>query len=278
MRWGDIGMKVEARMEGKVAVFEPDGFIDPGAANELQSQISNVLHSGCKSIVLSLRQAEFIPSTIIHFLVENHDRLKATGGMLVITGISPGLAHFFRIVEFEAFLNIATSVQAAIETLEAEHPNGSKNRKKAPGIKSIPLSKAEPLPADKVEVSPSLEKSAGSAPMDEESTERFLRKTLPSRLAVEVIDVFVSGGHHTANLKLVAAAVRRDRESTLAMLQRLVRARLLIPLERNSYHYEPSSELNRQVRQFLMHWHNAHERQRLSKLLIRIEEEMGRNT
>ena len=74
--------RVDVRSEGRTAVIAVSGELDLASSPSLDGELERALDSGAETLVLDLRQLEFMDSTGLSVIVKAHQRLTASGRQL----------------------------------------------------------------------------------------------------------------------------------------------------------------------------------------------------
>ncbi|MCU0571706.1 MAG: STAS domain-containing protein [Syntrophobacteraceae bacterium] len=79
----------------------PRGALTVALAQELRSQIRNVLSEGVSHVVFDLSGTEVVDSSGIGLLIATHNSLKKTGGSLRVVGVSPEIKNLFKAMRLD---------------------------------------------------------------------------------------------------------------------------------------------------------------------------------
>lgn len=74
--------RVEVRTEGRAAIVVVRGELDLATSPELEQQLQHVWDTGAESLVIDLRELEFMDSTGLSIIVKAHQRLSEEGRQL----------------------------------------------------------------------------------------------------------------------------------------------------------------------------------------------------
>lgn len=83
-------MAILARMSSRIAVIELEGVIFFGTADDLLTRIDQCLREGATHVIVDLGRVHDVDTTGAQMLIQIHERVRARGGMLLVSQAAPG--------------------------------------------------------------------------------------------------------------------------------------------------------------------------------------------
>jgi len=102
-------------------VVAAKGRLDNAASRLLEAHCSDLLHSGCNTLVLDFHELEFLGSEGLRTLLGLSRRIHAGGGKLVFTGIQGPIRDMFEIAGFLDAFPVVDSVKSGIAYERSPH-------------------------------------------------------------------------------------------------------------------------------------------------------------
>jgi len=95
-------------------VVAAKGRLDNATSRLLEAHCSDLLHSGCKTIVLDFNELQFLSSDGLRIILGLSKRVRAAGGKLVFTGIHGSIRDMFDIAGFLDVFPVVDQVESSI--------------------------------------------------------------------------------------------------------------------------------------------------------------------
>ena len=103
------------RMEGDAVIICVRGDIDLHNSPELRSAILNMLtQKSVKRLILNLSQVPYMDSSAIAVLVEALQKLRPTGGRVMLVDLQPRVKGLMEIARLDTIFVLAASEQQAL--------------------------------------------------------------------------------------------------------------------------------------------------------------------
>ena len=110
-------MKIQMKQQDKVHVLELDGEVDFHSSPELREKLQVALNSDTKKILVNLRKVTYIDSSGLATFVEALQKIKKTGGTLVLSELVPAVRSVFEIAKLDSIFSLASSDEEAVGIL-----------------------------------------------------------------------------------------------------------------------------------------------------------------
>jgi anti-anti-sigma factor len=105
-----------AHCEGPLAILEVTGYINNEGGEAISREAGRLIDTGCRALLLDLRQTRIINSIGISLLLEVLERVLDVSGTLAFCGLSPSITKTFQIMGLaqytRSFPDRASAVQA----------------------------------------------------------------------------------------------------------------------------------------------------------------------
>lgn len=89
---------------GQAEVVVAKGRLDGTTSHLFETRCCDLLHAGCKSMVLDFRELQFLSSDGLRVILGLSKRIRAGGGQMVFTGVHGPIRDMFDVAGFlEAF-------------------------------------------------------------------------------------------------------------------------------------------------------------------------------
>lgn len=100
------GFRIDPSFDGETARLALFGEVDAATAPLLEDTIARAVRGGCVEVVLQCEGLEFIDSSGLSVLVSTHQRLRSSGGELIIESPAPPARRLFGIAGLDRVLTI----------------------------------------------------------------------------------------------------------------------------------------------------------------------------
>ncbi|MBQ4347087.1 MAG: anti-sigma factor antagonist [Firmicutes bacterium] len=108
-------MELKLIKRGLCLITEPNGELDHHAAAILSKKTdSALLRSGAKHIIFDMSHVDFMDSSGIGMLLGRYKKLRETGGLLILCGVSENIMRIIMISGLQKLLPIAKDIPGAI--------------------------------------------------------------------------------------------------------------------------------------------------------------------
>ena len=107
-------LSLSTRTVADTTVLEVGGEVDVYTAPRLRERLVELVDSGARSVIVDLRQVEFLDSTGLGVLVGALKRLRAVGGTLALACGHERLLKIFRITALDRVFSLYDTVDAAL--------------------------------------------------------------------------------------------------------------------------------------------------------------------
>ena len=106
MKSFDLNVKVDTA-EKKYSMVELSGFLDAHTVNSFEGQIDDILDEGRNKVVIDLRDLNYISSAGIGALMALTQRLRSSGGDLVLLRPNEKVYKILDLLGFTKIFNVA---------------------------------------------------------------------------------------------------------------------------------------------------------------------------
>lgn len=116
-------MELQSREEGNAVILRPEGRIDHTHAESFQLGLEPKVSActrGGKSLILDFSGVTFISSIGLRALMIAAKQVKAQGGRMILTELTPLVREVFQISRFDLLFEIQPSLGAALAALSSE--------------------------------------------------------------------------------------------------------------------------------------------------------------
>jgi anti-anti-sigma factor len=96
---------------------EPVGRLDIHGATALLESVHPRLSGDWRSLIIDMREVDYVTSAGIDTLIRLLTRAKQLGGGVTVFGCNPGVRQVLRVVSIETLLNVRESVEESREHL-----------------------------------------------------------------------------------------------------------------------------------------------------------------
>jgi anti-anti-sigma factor len=102
-------------------VLRASGRLDAGGAQQLKNEVDALVEQGHHNLVLVMERVSFVASSGIGTMLVIADVLRRHDGKLVVAAPSGAVTSVVGLLNLGAFLEIATSEEAAVAVFEASN-------------------------------------------------------------------------------------------------------------------------------------------------------------
>ena len=92
------GLDVKSRLVDDLAVVTTDGYINNTAAESIALECKRLVGAGARKFVLNLQGSRIINSIGISILIEVIEQVRADGGRVGFSNVTPTIAKTFKIM------------------------------------------------------------------------------------------------------------------------------------------------------------------------------------
>lgn len=107
-------MKINVKENKEIWILEVSGEIDFYTSRELREKFQQILGKKCSKLLIDLKKVTYIDSSGLATFVEALQRIKRTGGKLVLSGLSPAVRGVFEIAKLDSIFVLADSEEKAV--------------------------------------------------------------------------------------------------------------------------------------------------------------------
>lgn len=107
--------------------------------------------------------------------------------------------------------------------------------------------------------------------LDEKQMEKLIRRHIPGRMAVKILEFFVLKHQDVAAVKTIAKAIGESEKAVRKIGKEMIARGVLKELGQDVYNYGPEFDLGEQIQYFLREWHKPARHSRLLGILLSLE-------
>ena len=108
-------MKIETKKSGPdLEILELDGDLDFHSSPEVRSALSKLAEKQTKKILIDLAKVSYIDSSGLATFVELFQKLKRSGGKLILFNLNPTVRSVFEIAKLDSIFHLAVSEKEAL--------------------------------------------------------------------------------------------------------------------------------------------------------------------
>ncbi len=107
-------MEISVRNEAMCTVIAVTGRLDTRTAPEWEKQCGDIIQSGGSKFVLDLTALEYVSSAGLRCVLSIAKKLKASGGALVLCGLSGLVKEVFSVSGFDSFFPVYETAEEAV--------------------------------------------------------------------------------------------------------------------------------------------------------------------
>ena len=108
------GIQIKSEKRGEAYILHLDGRLDAVSSPILEETIAECTQKAPRSILLDFSRVEYLSSAGLRVLLSNSKKMKASGGSLVIFGMTDEVMEIIKMAGFEKVLTLATSESDAL--------------------------------------------------------------------------------------------------------------------------------------------------------------------
>jgi len=112
-----IGLKVDVEEHGDKRILRLEGKLDAVTSPMLENKISTLLEQNQKKLLIEFGKIEYLSSAGMRLLLATTKKLKARGGLCVLSSINDEVLEIIKMAGFERILNIYPNEQDALAAL-----------------------------------------------------------------------------------------------------------------------------------------------------------------
>ena len=101
----------------EVRILEVSGEIDFHTSRDLREKFQEILDKKCSKLLVNLKKVSYIDSSGLATFVEALQRVKRSGGKLVLVGLVPAVRGVFEIAKLDSIFSLSDSEEKALLTL-----------------------------------------------------------------------------------------------------------------------------------------------------------------
>ena len=111
-------MKIQTKQTGSDGMrIDLQGDVDFHSSPELRTELSKLADNQIKNIVVDLKKVNYIDSSGLATFVELFQKMKRSGGKLVLFNLSKGVRSVFEIAKLDTIFSLAESEQEALSQI-----------------------------------------------------------------------------------------------------------------------------------------------------------------
>lgn len=108
-------MRVSVETIDKVKVLEIEGMLNTGSSPDAEKQLTRLIESGEKRILVNLEKLDYISSSGLRVLLAAAKRLKSSDGELRICGLNDFVEEIFQISGFSTIFTVYENKTEALK-------------------------------------------------------------------------------------------------------------------------------------------------------------------
>ena len=107
-------MKIVEKRVNDICILAPVGRLDVNTSELFREHLLQVIAAGTKNIVIDCENLDYISSGGLRVILEGAKRIWQIQGKLVLCSLKDYLKEVFEVTQFDTFLPIAETVEAAL--------------------------------------------------------------------------------------------------------------------------------------------------------------------
>jgi anti-anti-sigma factor len=111
-------MNITSQKHHTVDILRPVGALASSNTPAISKQLQNLIHGGQNKIIVDLSSVEFMDASGLSALVRSCERVRASGGDLLLLKLTPSIETLFSITRLNAMFRIFDDELAAVNTLQ----------------------------------------------------------------------------------------------------------------------------------------------------------------
>lgn len=100
----DLCMSIQKNISGEHHELIVPGRVDGALANALELEVLNAIKAGARRIYINFANATFLCSAAIRVVLQYHRQMKAKGGSLLISRVSPEVDSILELTGFREII------------------------------------------------------------------------------------------------------------------------------------------------------------------------------
>lgn len=111
-------MKIETKTSPSgIPTLVLEGDLDFHATTEVRASLAGFLNQQAKAILVDMEKTSYIDSSGLATFVEAYQKLKKSGGKLILFNLAPGVKSVFEIAKLDSLFKLASSEQEALKMI-----------------------------------------------------------------------------------------------------------------------------------------------------------------
>ena len=107
-------MEIVEKRENDICILTPVGRLDVNTSESFREHLLQVITDGTKNIILDCQSLDYISSGGLRVVLEGAKRVWQMEGKMVLCSIKDYIKEVFEVIQFDAFLPIAETVEEAL--------------------------------------------------------------------------------------------------------------------------------------------------------------------
>lgn len=112
-------INVRSRREGNIGVIYAGDYLNKLSGERIEREAQNLLEAGCRALVVSFRETQFVNSIGVSILLGIIDAAKKTNAELAFTEISEHIMELFSLLGLARHFHLEKDEAAAINAFQA---------------------------------------------------------------------------------------------------------------------------------------------------------------
>lgn len=107
-------LDIELKEYEEVKIVLVEGKMNTASSPELGNYLTDLIEKGFNSILLDLKDVDYISSTGLRVILQTGKKLKTTGGKIVICGLNETLEEVFRMSGFSMMFDVTKNEEEGL--------------------------------------------------------------------------------------------------------------------------------------------------------------------
>ena len=107
-------MDISGRKIGVVSVMEFTGNLDTNTSPAAESEVNGLLEGGSELILFNFENLNYISSSGLRILLSTANKMKTSGGKMMVCNLNDMVQEVFDISGFAAILDLASNEEEAL--------------------------------------------------------------------------------------------------------------------------------------------------------------------
>ena len=269
-----------------MALVLPSGELRQGTTDEFIDAVTHASGLDVKTVVVSMREVTALLSEGIRSLVMLRDQVTDAGQTFYLTDLPVDVRYTLKITNLLEFLNHVDTAEEILQPAGLDlgaFEEVSREEPAAPEPADTPAPATEDKPKRRLprkyqafgaSASDGKEEAeASSAEDDGEDTDvtRLIKRHVPGRLALEIIEFFLRSHESVQDVKSLAKELGANEAGLRKTADDLCGRGVLKEMAPGNYNYAPEPELNDQLHALVEEWHTPTRQPHLLSLLLKME-------